>query len=538
MKLVLQTPKYLIVIGLAVFLCIAGVTFFTGRFLEKRINTIADFAGTNVYRQKVLVYQYEFGNIFKGTQVAATLFPELRKDISEESLTETLGTVLMSDDKVKKAWYAIIKGKDTSFVYLIRNSASFQKVAMPKYVKNWAKQQFLANDTSNVRGTQTQVSPALHLLTASNTVESERGRLLTGLDVDLMELQRAFASVDVKGQSYAIIVDENGICITSPNEKQIGQQLFKPKQDTLFNQIHPYGRSKHQVVESDFLGMPVTRYYIPNVINGLNWTIIVDVPVIVLEEDFEDIRTYSIYMGLISVSIILGMIWLYQRKWQKEFLLRREVEINRQELLMEKQALQLLAETHEKENAMLQLSKLKEKVNPHFLFNSLSSLNALIAEDTELAKSFVVKLSRVYRYVLESYPSGLAPVAEELRFMKEYFFLLKIRFGDALAPLDIDIEERLFEGEIPFMSLQTLIENAVKHNILSKEKPLKITISSERNTILVSNNLQLRTDVKDSGKQGLNYLQSTYSYFGNQGFNYGIEQEYFKCYLPVLHFTE
>lgn len=538
MKLVLQTPKYLIVIGLAVFLCITGVTFFTGRFLEYRINSIADFAGRNVYRQKVLVYQYEFGNILKGTEVAATLFPELRSDISEESLMQTLGTVLMADGKVNKAYYALIKGKDTSFVYLVRNAASFQKVSMPKYVKAWAKQQFLANDTSNARGQQTKLTPAVHLLTASSTVESAGGRLLTGLDIDLAELQRAFVSVDTKGQSYAIVVDENGFCITSPDEKQVGQQLFNPKQDTLFNSVHPFGKVHQEIVESDYLGVPVTRYYLPNQINGLNWTIIVDIPNLVLDEDVAQIRKYSIDMGLIAVAIIVGLIWFYQRKWQKEFLLRREVEINRQELLMEKQALKLLAETHEKDNAMLQLSKLKEKVNPHFLFNSLSSLNALIAEDTELAKSFVVKLSRVYRYVLESYPSGLAPVAEELRFMKEYFFLLKIRFGDALAPLDIQIEERLFAGEIPFMSLQTLIENAVKHNILSKEKPLKITISSEKNTIIVSNNLQLRIDVKDSGKQGLNYLQSTYSYFGNQGFNYGIEYEYFKCYLPVLHLTE
>ncbi|WP_316821340.1 histidine kinase [Pedobacter gandavensis] len=537
MKLALQNPKYLIVIGLAVFLCITGVTFFTGRFLEDRMNKTADFAERNVYRQKILVFQYEFDNLFKGMQVATTLFPELKADISDERLMQNLGTVLLSDEKVKKAWYAIIRGNDTSFVYLVRNAASFKQVPMPKYVKGWAKQQFLANDTSNVRGIQTKISPALHLLTASNAIESDRGRLLTGLDIDLVELQHAFALVDERGQSYAIIVDENGVCITSPDEKQIGKQLFHPKQDTLFNQVTPYGRTKSEKVASDFLQLPVTRYYFPNTINGLNWTIIVDIPGFLLD-DLTDIRTYSIYIGLLSAAIILGLIWLYQRKWQKEFLLRREVEVNRQELLMEKQELKLLAETHGKDNAMLQLSKLKEKVNPHFLFNSLSSLNALIAEDTELAKAFVLKLSRVYRYVLESYPSGLAPVADELRFMKEYFFLLKIRFGDALEPLDIQVDESLMKGEIPFMSLQTLIENAVKHNMLSKEKPLKITVRTEKNKIIVSNNLQLRTDVKDSGKQGLSYLKSTYSYFGNQDFSFGIEEEHFRCYLPVLHLTE
>ncbi|WP_131538091.1 histidine kinase [Pedobacter nototheniae] len=538
MKLPLQNPKYLIVIGLVIFLCITGVTFFTGKVLEKRMHNIADFAGVNLYRQKVLLYQYEFNNIMKGTQMVSNVFPDLGPQLDSHTIMQTLGTVLMADDKVKNAWYAIVNGKDTSYVYLVKEVNTFKQKVMPAYIKNWVRKQFTASSINNTRGQQDLITDSLHWLTSNNTVVGKRGKLLSGLDIDLLELQRAFVNIDSKGMSYAYMMDENGVCIISPNERQIGKKLYLPKLTPITGKNENFIRFNSEVVESEYLGLPVTRYYIPTEINGLKWTIVVNIPLFILEEDVVAIRKYSVYLGLISVSIILGLIWLYQRKWQREFLLRREVEINRQEVSMEKQGLKLIASQQEKENAMIQLSKLKEKVNPHFLFNSLSSLNALIDQDSTLAKSFVVKLSRVYRYVLESNPSGLSTVEEELYFMKEYFFLLKIRFGDALQPLDINIDAAELTGKIPFISLQTLIENAVKHNILSKEKPLKITIESKKGVIVVSNNLQLRPDVKNSVKQGLNYLKSTYSYFENQEFTSGIEAGFFKCYLPVLHLTE
>ncbi|SHG31170.1 Cache domain-containing protein [Pedobacter caeni] len=525
-------------IGFTIFLFIAGIILFTGHLVEKRLTKIAAFSGVNVYRQKVNVFRYEFNNLLKGTQIAANLFPKLSEDISEKSLNQSLGTLLLSDEKVRQAWYVRIKGKDTSFVYLLRKVNTFQKSAMPGYVKVWVRKQLLLKTAGSLNTEMINVADSLHWLTATNKRQQGNTLLLMGLDINLKDLQRSFYDVDATGISYAFIVDETGLCITNPNEKLIGQRLYEMKPDAMISQVIADGNIRNEVVMSDYLKLPVTRYYIPDLIKGLNWTIIVDIPGFVLDEDLAAVRSYSIYMGLIAVAVILTLIWLYQRRWQKEFLLRREVEIHRQELSMEKQMLNTIAERQQKENALLQLGKLKEKVNPHFLFNSLSSLNALIVQDPDLAKSFVVKLSRVYRYVLESYPNGLATVAEELRFMNEYFFLLKIRFGEALQPLDLDLSEEHLQGKIPFMSLQTLIENAVKHNVLSKSKPLKIRIESRDDGIVVSNNLQLRPDVRDSGKQGLNYLQSTYAYFGNEQLKYGIEAGQYQVYLPVLYLTE
>lgn len=530
------------VIGLTIFLSIIGIVLFTGSLLEQRMTRISGFTGGILYKQKLSIFSYEFNNILNINRNAIKSFAQGKggnaEELSDENLQKTLRQALLVEKKVNRAWYALVKGADTSFFYLIRNAEGVRKAAMPDEVKAWARQQFLIQNGPMVRSRMTNERDTLHWLTASDLLQSAKGKLIFGLDINLLELQHSFYNIDPITTTFAFIVDENGVCIYNPYEKLIGKKMYRMRTEKMNTKVIGGGKIRSEKVMSDSIQIPVNRYYIPNAIVGLKWTMVVDIPSFVLEEDVSAIKNYSVYLGLIAVSIIIGLIWLYQHRWQKEFLLRREVEINRQELSMEKQALNLIAERQQKENALLQLGKLKEKVNPHFLFNSLSSLNALIAQDPDLAKSFVVKLSRVYRYVLESYPNGLATVEEELRFMNEYFFLLKIRFGEALEPLTLEVSEEHLQAKIPFMSLQTLIENAVKHNILSKSNPLKIRMESQGDGIMVSNNLQLRPDVRDSGKQGLNYLQSTYAYFGNEQLKYGVEGDQYQCFLPVLYLTE
>lgn len=531
---VLHNRKYLIAITLTIVLCIAATTFFIARLLDKRIERISDATGANVYRQKVSVFRYEFSNLLKGQIMASNLYADSGSSIDHRTLDRTLSALLLSDNKVKQAWYAVVNNRDTSFYYISRVGSHYQKSEMPKYLKEWVHFRFNPADTNKIKDKFVSVKDTLHWLTSSHVGVSGKSKLLFGLDINLKVMQKSFYEVDSKGVSYGVIVDESGMCISNPNDSLIGTRLYDMKAKTLMTEVWTDGQARKERVISDYLKLPVIRYYVPYLINEMRWTIVIDIPFFAYEEDVIAIRTYSMYIGLLAIAVILELMILYQRKWQKEFLLRREVEIRQQELSMERQELSLVAERQQKDNALLQLNKLKEKVNPHFLFNSLSSLNALIEQNPDLAKSFVVKLSRVYRYVLESYPNGMVTVAEELRFVNEYFFLLKIRFGEALEPLDLDVSEFHLQQKIPFMSMQTLLENAVKHNMLSKSKPLKIRMKSEGDFIVVSNNLQLRTDVKHSGEQGLSYLQSTYAYFGNQQFRYGVEGAEYKCYLPLL----
>jgi two-component system, LytTR family, sensor kinase len=170
-----------------------------------------------------------------------------------------------------------------------------------------------------------------------------------------------------------------------------------------------------------------------------------------------------------------------------------------------------LTERLEKEKAQVQFDNLKNQLNPHFLFNALTSLNSLIFENQQLASQFVQQLSRVYRYVLQNKDKNCVPLTTELEFISNYVKLLETRFEGALK-VRFDISNDSLEKSIVPVSLQILIENAVKHNIVDNDKPLDIVISTIGNYLVVSNNLQVKKRVETSNKQGLDNLRSLYRF--------------------------
>jgi len=176
-------------------------------------------------------------------------------------------------------------------------------------------------------------------------------------------------------------------------------------------------------------------------------------------------------------------------------------------------------ESLKREKLALQYESLKNQVNPHFLFNSLNTLSGLIGKDGEKATRFVKQLSDIYRYVLEHKDRELVPLDTEMKFVENYISLMKIRFGDNLI-VDSEIDESSFFKIIP-LSIQMLVENAIKHNIISREKPLTITIEISSNSqLLVKNNLQKKSSILqgDSGeweKHGLMNIKSRYEYLSN-----------------------
>jgi len=173
-------------------------------------------------------------------------------------------------------------------------------------------------------------------------------------------------------------------------------------------------------------------------------------------------------------------------------------------------------EALKREKLALQYESLKNQVNPHFLFNSLNTLSGLISKDGEGATRFVKQLSDIYRYVLEHKDREVVPLDTEMKFVENYINLMRIRFGDNLV-VKIKTQETSNFKIIP-LSIQMLVENAIKHNIISKEKPLTITISMDGNDHLtVKNNLQKKSSILqgDSGeweKHGLLNIKSRYEY--------------------------
>lgn len=177
--------------------------------------------------------------------------------------------------------------------------------------------------------------------------------------------------------------------------------------------------------------------------------------------------------------------------------------------IMEKETLLAVAE---KEKAAYQFEALKSQINPHFLFNSLNALASLAYHDAERANLFAKKLSSVYRYLLSTYSRRLVSLDEELDFLDSYMYLEKIRFGDAVRiTLEVEQEER--RKMIVPASLQLLVENALKHNTSTSERPLNIIITAKNGLIRVENNLQTRNEVSSSGI-GLANLRKQYGING------------------------
>jgi len=153
---------------------------------------------------------------------------------------------------------------------------------------------------------------------------------------------------------------------------------------------------------------------------------------------------------------------------------------------------------------------LKSQIDPHFLFNSLNVLTSLIEENPKQAEKFTTKLSKVYRYVLEQKSKDLIDLNEELHFAKTYMELLKMRFENAVT---FEIPEKASNPELKIipLSLQLLLENTIKHNVVSEESPLKVIISEEHGYLKVTNNYNPKTVLEKGTKVGIKNIVERYN---------------------------
>lgn len=192
-----------------------------------------------------------------------------------------------------------------------------------------------------------------------------------------------------------------------------------------------------------------------------------------------------------------------------------------------------LRATHlEKEKSQVQFDNLKNQLNPHFLFNSLTSLDSLIHENPALASDFLRQLSKVFRYVLQNKEKGLVSLETELNFIKNYVALLQTRFGESLS-INFDISDDVLDLQIAPVTLQILIENALKHNITNKDNPLIINILNHENDLIIENKIQLKKQVETSNGQGLTNLKSLYSFLSDK--EVLIEQDaIFRVKVPLI----
>lgn len=195
------------------------------------------------------------------------------------------------------------------------------------------------------------------------------------------------------------------------------------------------------------------------------------------------------------------------------------------------------AEQLKKENLQTQLESLKAQVNPHFLFNSLNSLSSLISEDPGKAEKFLDEMCKVYRYLLRNNENDLAPLWVEMQFIQSYYHLLKTRYGESLF-LEVDIPDELVWYRIPSLTLQMLVENAVKHNMMLKDRPLQILITTVTGPrLVVSNNLQRKKRIS-SNKVGLNNIVKKYKLLKQEDILVQEDEKTFAVVVPLIRSEE
>ena len=193
----------------------------------------------------------------------------------------------------------------------------------------------------------------------------------------------------------------------------------------------------------------------------------------------------------------------------------------------------LSAEYNKQEKLKADYRVLQNQVNPHFLFNSLNVLISEIKHNPKTAVDFTRKLSKVYRYVLQSKNYDLITLKKELEFIDSFIYLHKVRIGDSLE-YSKEISEETLEMQLPPLTLQILIENAIKHNIANKENVLTITIrSGGSDHLIVSNNLQIINEV-DSTYTGLSNLSKRYELLNKGEFSYGEQGDKFVVTIPLI----
>lgn len=198
---------------------------------------------------------------------------------------------------------------------------------------------------------------------------------------------------------------------------------------------------------------------------------------------------------------------------------------------------QLEAEELKRISAQAQLQAVRNQVNPHFLFNNLNVLSGMVIKDNPDANKFIEEFSKVYRHILKSQDKELVPLETELEFISPYLHLLEKRFPHSIG-VELDINEKYTSWFIVPAALQILIENAIKHNVLSVARPLRISISvNDVSMLVVKNNLQLKKQVEPSTHIGLNNISQRYALINGQNITIEKDQFHFSVAVPLIPST-
>jgi two-component system, LytTR family, sensor kinase len=264
---------------------------------------------------------------------------------------------------------------------------------------------------------------------------------------------------------------------------------------------------------------PIAFFFVGILVALLSTTLVVGTIGIIIHDtsisaNIIPLKLNFIYAGLINLLFhLVNVIFFYFNELQSK---------------------QIETETLQKASAENELQLLKNQINPHFLFNNLNVLSTLVLKKNEDANKFIEEFSKVYRYILFSTNTEMVDVKTELKNIEPYIYLLQKRFEDAVQ-IHIEVPEKYNNHYIIPASLQILIENAIKHNVVSKARPLIIDIHANgKETITVTNNLQKKLSAEVSTKIGLKNIDKRYKIIADKNIEIINTKETFAVVLPLV----
>ena len=252
------------------------------------------------------------------------------------------------------------------------------------------------------------------------------------------------------------------------------------------------------------------------------------------------ISEISYYVEIFETDTICnvepGKEWLrFRIDFFRAMLLTTSLSIFNQFYRITQEKREIETSLHELKKEMMtsKYNSLKSQISPHFLFNSLNTLTSLMYEDRDLASDFVSRLATCYRYILDNRESDLVSLEKELQFLDAFIFMMKVRHDGAIAILT-NINPKSHQFVIPTLSIQMLVENALKHNYYSKEHPITIEIYTNEHSLIVQNNIRKRIDSQASTQLGLANIKKRYAFYTQEEVRIEDTGKQFKVSIPLL----
>ena len=275
--------------------------------------------------------------------------------------------------------------------------------------------------------------------------------------------------------------------------------------------LKPFQRHYNLKLKNIILSIVVTLVTVLVLMLIINWIKEFGVQEVPLRRHHDELMFRNFFSSIIVLSSIYIMRLIYQKQTY-------ELEIEKLRI----------------EGLQSKFESLKNQVSPHFLFNSLTALKTLVDESPELAGQYIDHLSQVLRYTLQGNDKQLVTLREEMVFADSYLFLIKMRYGDNLT-VQTNLDESKLRLMLPPQTVQTLIENVVKHNEISKRKPLTINISTDKdNFLVVYNKIQKKLTPENGTGIGLSNLSKQFQLLGERTMKISTDQGEFRVEVPLL----